>query len=128
MSLFLEGIALRIGLAEHAQGRRLKLDALPGRGRRRELAVHFHAGSGRRVRELIFGDRAGAEHELQIAKAAAVTELQEMDALRVAPRLDPTARGDAPTWFRAQEVGDVVAGLQHKAIPSKTELPRKAGT
>jgi hypothetical protein len=99
MALLLERIRFRIGSTDDAQCGRLKLDALTRRGRCRELAVHFHARSGRRLRELALGDHARAQDDLQIAKTATVTELEEVHALPVSSRLDPAARRDAPPRF-----------------------------
>jgi len=82
---------------------------------------------GRIAEEIILNQlTTGAHDDLQIAKAAAVAELQEVHALAISSRLDPTVRRDTPPRFRAQEIADVVAGLQHPVIPSKTARRRKA--
>ena len=84
-----------------------------GTARRAELAFDLHAGARGHRREIRFFEALTREHHLQIAKAAAVAELNEAHALAVAARLHPAARGHRSSWFGAQNVLHVLARLQH---------------
>ena len=113
VALLLQRVLRWIRRPEHAHRLRLELDRLLGVRGCDELAVDLDAGSGRHQRELAVGDLAGLDHDLQVLEAAVVAQLDEMDALAVAPSLDPAARGDAPTSGPCQEITHVVAGFQH---------------
>ena len=95
VALFLQGI-VGGGHALDLDRRRLDLERLLGFGRQHDGAVHDEGGAHvLRGDLLIIRKRIRIHHDLQIAEARAVVQLDESEGLHIADGLRPAAYGDA---------------------------------
>ena len=95
VALFLQGIVGRRHTLD-LDLRCLDLERLLGLGRQHDRAAHDQRGADvLRGDLLIIGKRICVHHDLQIAEARAVIQLDESEGLHIADGLRPAAYGDA---------------------------------
>ncbi len=94
MSLFLQGVSRGVRRAVKMNGGDFELHRLALRGRFDQCAGRRDAAAGGDLPQHLFGHRARVDDKLHALEARSVVELDESDALGVAPRAHPTAQDD----------------------------------